>query len=204
MKLTKIIRVKNFERLTEEGVDLSSLYILELVQSGYNVQGMENVKIQGWISGLMRKGLITEDYKITLEGCNILSTLDQDLGKNTLKRVEVQRDEKFKEWWNIFPQSDNFIYASRTFPGSRTLRTEQKECEVIFYKLINEEGFTADQIITGTINHVGIAKKLSYTSKRNELKYIPSSKRYLKEKIFEPYIQIEERKEPPKSNDTFI
>jgi hypothetical protein len=197
MKLTKIIRVKNFERLTEEGVDLSSLYILELFQSGYNVQGMENVKIQGWISGLMRKGLITEDYKITLEGCNILSTLDQDLGRNTLKKVEVQRDEKFKEWWECYPSVDRFIYNNVKFPGARSLRVKQKECEVLFYKLTNEDGIKAEDIIKGTTNHIEELKKISYSSKENRLTYMPASDRYLKEKRFIHFIEQDTKNDKP-------
>jgi hypothetical protein len=200
--LTKALKPFNFKKLMEAGMELSWMYLLELSLLDYDVNVFATGKLLNVLQTLIRRQLITKEGKITEEGKHVLEEMEEE-GRGHVKKRAVEKGTKFKEWWNVFPISDAFEYKGKTFQGIRRMKTAEMNCEIQFNKLINE-GMNADDVINATITHIEQAKSLSYKRGANQLTFIPSSERYLREKCFEPYIGSGKKREEETSNDTFI
>lgn len=189
------------------GIDLNMLYLLERAYiAPLKVDYNFNAKIKGWEQTLIRKGFLTEEGEITEEGRKVYTILSSQRGEKVVqykkekkeKKVKVETD--FDRWWNAFPASDNFVYKNKKFTGSRSMRIKKDLCVAKFKEIISEGKYTADDIIRGTENQVDAAKEESYRRGVNKVSYITNSERYLRERAFEPFIEMETRK---KDEDDF-
>lgn len=90
-------------------------------------------------------------------------------------------EEKFEEFWNLFPSSDKYMH----FPRTRILRTEQDKCKKMYRKILDE------------YNHEDVIKALKYELNMREhnsvsgisklfsdFKYMKASSTWLNNKEF--------------------
>jgi len=90
-------------------------------------------------------------------------------------------EEKFEEFWDLFPSSDKYMH----FPRTRILRTEQEKCKKMYRKILDE------------YNHEDVIKALKYELNMREhnsvsginklfsdFKYMKASSTWLNNKEF--------------------
>lgn len=154
----------------------------------------EDVILTGAIQTLLRKGLIDKNNKLTLKGEELVKSI------NSTEEVQTKKlalYDGFEDWWEIYPATNGFTYKNVRFAGIQSKRIKKSDCKNEFAKLI-VSGFTKEQIIEATKVHIETAKELSYKHKlrENQLTFVPNSLRYLKEKCFEPYINLVQSQKP--------
>ncbi len=172
-----------WKELSDEGYSSDVISFLLFLKNGEELDS-SHPKTKALLALMERKELVI-DGKISVKGEELLENLGQ-LGEISNKELKI---DKFDEWWKIYPSTDAFIWNGQEFGGAQTKRIKKDMCKKHFAKLINS-GLEADDIIKATIFHIEKAKKLSVSRKENQLTYVPNSERYLREKIFEPYIEI--------------
>lgn len=146
------------------------------------------MKINALHQGLVRKGLITEDGKLTVNGTELLVFLDT---KEKSKFVKTKpKNTDFEEWWKTYPGTDTFTYKGKTFTGSRTLRPAKEDCKIKFDKILLEGEYTAQDLIDALKFDVLQKKEASLKENTNKLKYMQNSLTYLNQRSFEPYIEL--------------
>ncbi len=181
----------HFMEVIGKGFDFNYIYLLSLVDEGYEISSFKNSKIEAIIQSLVRKELITDNHKITQTGKDLLEFC------NSSKRLQLNKlsenKEDFEKWWSEYPASNNFSYNGKLFEGSQSKRIQKDDCKILFNKLINS-GYKPEDIIGATKYHIELTKKLSFTKKDNQLSYVYNSARYLREKSFEAYIEIYKQK----------
>lgn len=186
--LFKKISPEIIEELLKQRLNLSHIYYLEALCNDIKVQ------VPDTIMQLLERRLLIANGEVTPQGKEFYQYVLK--GKRPKKAtINTSHTEEFKQWWNLFPATDNFEYNSRRFEGSRTLRLKREDCLIEFNKILSTGEYTAEQIINGTINHVEICKKQSYQKGDNKLTYLAAAPRYLKERMFSGYITIEKQKE---------
>lgn len=188
----------NYQEVSE--VLINELKTLRIDLSVY--WGMLKIKNEGELnnqhkhifSALKRKMWIDDNLKLNIAGLDVLRQLEE-LEKNPkeLKSDKIKENfkeeikEKFEEWWNVYPSTNNFTYRSTHFTGIQSKRIKKEDCFDLFYKLTLK--FEPDLIIRATANHIEIAKLESYNKGQNQITFIPNSLRYLREEIFLPFIK---------------
>jgi len=178
------ISVENYLKLLDEGYSLDILYILQQIKDGIDISDeILHPKFGLTYQFIQRKELIS-DGVLTLKGEEVLSYID-----NKPKKVKTKSTEEFILWWNTYPSTNMFVYNNKTFPGVQSKKIKKEDCKRLFNKLLNEK-YSAEDIIKATEYHFKTAKELSFKTGKNELSYIPNSERYLREKMFEPYISL--------------
>lgn len=140
--------------------------------------------------GLIRRGLVTEDNKITLLGQELLDFLTTKIAKKIVRKKETNTE--FDEWWQAFPMTDHFEYKGRIFTGSRKMRVQIEKCALKFNQIVNDNIFTARQIIEATKYVILLRKEASLKKKSNELTYMHNSYTFLDQKDFEPFVKLAE------------
>ena len=182
------ITLEKYIKILDAGYSLDILYLLKLIKEGVDLtEEILHPKIAAINQMLLRKALVSEQ-KVTMTGDQLLAYLDTEEVKN-VKLVKIIKAADFDKWWEIFPATNTFVYKGKTFTGSRSLRQKKADCKLLFAKHLNE-GMKSEDIIGGTEYHMQIAKEESFKKGDNKLTYIASSERYLREKMFEPYIEL--------------
>ena len=148
------------------------------------------MKIAGLQQGLLRKGLITDDGKITTHGTEILVFLES---KGKKKIVRKKTITEFEQWYKTFPGTDTFTHKGKTFQGSRTLRQNPNECRIKFDKILLEGEYTSKQLIDALNLDVLQKKEASIKENTNKLKYMQNSLTYLNQRSYEPFIELLEQ-----------
>ena len=152
-------------------------------------------KVKVWIQSLVRKQFMTEDFDLTSKGQELIEKLNS-LEKNEqvvtpIETVSIKSTkEKFKEWWKVYPSTNNFEYKGKKFMGTQKKNLKKEACEQLFSKYIVNREFTAEEIIEATRYHINLAMEESFKTGINKLDFVPNSERYLRERYFEPYIKI--------------
>ncbi len=137
---------------------------------------------------MIRKGFITEEYKITKSGLEVLLFAEKEKEIKLVKKSADSSD--FSKWWLTFPGTNNFSYKGRPFIGSRSLRTSKLECRIKFDNIINEGEYTAEQLIQALELDIKSKKEESFNTKTNKLTYLQNSLTYLNQRSFEPFIEL--------------
>lgn len=96
----------------------------------------------------------------------------------------------FDRFWEAFPSTDTFTYNDVKFEGSRALKMDKEKCKLQFNNILNEGDYSAQDIIDAVKYDVLQKKKNSYKTKQNKLQYIQNSLTYLRQRSFEPYIEL--------------
>lgn len=149
----------------------------------------------------IRKGLLTEDSKITVEGQNLIKYLEKadDIKLPRKKSVSGPIDA----FWKAFPSTDTFEHKGKKFAGSRALKTDKENCKIKLQAILNEGEYSIEQIIKAVEYDVLQKKEQSVKTGQNKLTYIQNSLTYLRQRSFEPFIElIKEGKEVKETQNT--
>ena len=140
------------------------------------------------LQGLVRKGLVTEEHKLTLQGKEILTFMDTEGEAKIVKKKADTND--FEEWWKTFPGTDTFIHKGVKFEGTRSLRKDKDNCKLKFDKILLEGEYTAAELIAALNYDVLQKKENSVKQKSNKLTYLQNSLTYLNQRSYEPFIEL--------------
>lgn len=187
------IDVEHASALIDAKIPLECLFILEKLIMKEEFDGGR------FHQTLLRKGYVDVKGNITKYGEELYNSMFQPVVeiKANKRLAAKEKNEDFKKWWNIYPQSNYFEYNGRTFEGTQSKRIKEAECQKLFLVYTNSE-FSAEDVIRATEFHINTAKKLSYKKSENQLTFIKNSHDYLVYKCFVPFI---ERSKAPQSNN---
>jgi hypothetical protein len=189
MKLN--ITVYHFEEILKAGYSLDIIYFLKLVDDGADATALcDNPKMSVLCQTLRRKGLLSENFKITLIGKSVLGFLDED-GTPETKLVKKKQDSNdFDEWWKTYPGTDTFTHKGKDFTGTRSMRMKKEDCKAKLNAILQEGEYTIDEMIAALKYEVLQKKENSYASKTNRLTFMQNSLTYLNQRTFEPFIEL--------------
>jgi len=189
MKLN--ITVYHFEEILKAGYSLDIVYFLKLVDEGADATALcDNPKMSVLCQTLRRKGLLSENFGITLIGKSVLGFLDEE-GTPETKLVKKKQDSNdFDEWWKAYPGTDTFTHKGKDFTGTRSMRVKKDDCKAKLNAILQEGEYTIDELIAALKYEVLQKKENSYASKTNKLSYMQNSLTYLNQRTFEPFIEL--------------
>lgn len=180
----------HFEEIVKAGYTLDMLYFLKLAQEGMDVTSMcSDAKMQMLCQTVRRKGLLSENFKITLIGQSILGFLDEE-GTAELKLVKVTTSDDFDLWWKAYPGTDTFSYKGQSFTGTRSMRMKKEDCKIKLNAILAEGEYTITDMIAALEYDVLQKKENSIKTKSNRLMFMQNSLTYLNQRSFEPFIEL--------------
>lgn len=184
------IQISHFEQLLKNGYSLDMVFLLKLAEEGYDIQGLCSTEKLGNIySTIARKGLITQDDKITLSGKAVLEFLTTTEETTTLVRKK-KTDDEFDLWWKAYPGTDTFKYAGKSFTGTRSLRAKKDECKAKLHKILDEGEYTIKELIEALEFEVNQKVNNSIKTGVNKMSFMQNSLTYLNQRTFEPFIEL--------------
>jgi hypothetical protein len=182
----------HFEELYKNGYSVDMLFLLKLAQEGNDIKSLcdGSPKLGALFQGVVRKGLLTEDSKLTLSGRDVLDVLNKETIEKPLTRKAPDKTDDFERWWKAYPGTDTFAYKGKTFEGTRSLRTKKDDCKLKLTKILNEGEYTIDEMVAALEYEVVQKKENSVKASENKLKYMQNSLTYLNQRTFEPFIEL--------------
>lgn len=181
----------HYSFLKKNKIPVGAIFILECIIKNRVIPegGMDDLQ---W---LQRKGYIAlSGLAATLAGEELYCIMFEDnVPAKPAKKAATVKNDDFETWWDIFPATNGFEINGREFKGVRALRQKKEECRRKFFELTQK--FKVEEIIGATKVHFQLAKEISWKKGENQLTYIPNSERYLRERVFEPYISKIGKKE---------
>ena len=191
----------HFIELQKKGYTVDIVLILLWVQKGLDlthiIEGSK--KIEVIYKSMKRRGLITEDEKLTLVGVEILDFISKKTNTKMMKPKPEMSD--FDKWWEIFPANDRFTVKGKNFGPTRSFKAKKDGCKLLFDKMILEGEYTAKQIIDATSFDINLKMERSYKTNSNQLKFLQNSHTYLLNKIFSGFIGMETKETPRKTTN---
>ena len=180
----------HFEKMHNAGYNLDYVFLLMLIESGQDIKDLcESPRMRALYQGLYRKGLITEEGKITVTGKELLSYTNEGIVVDKkVKKAKATLD--FEAWWKAYPGTDTFVHKGNNFTGSRSLRTKKDECKLKFDKILEEGEYTVEEMIAALQYEVLQKKENSVKQKANKLTFMQNSLTYLNQCTFEPFIEL--------------
>jgi len=191
----------HFVELHKKGYTTDMVVILSWINKELSVEHIikESKKVEVVIKTMIRKGLITEEFKMTKLGIEILDFVSKKTNKKLIKpKVHAT---KFDEWWEVFPANDYFKINNKTFGPTRTIRQDKETCRLLFNKLVLDKTYTAQEIIDATLYDINLKKERSYKTNSNQLKFLQNSATYLRRKIFDGFVGLDKKEEPKRSSN---
>lgn len=187
----KNIAFQQFHQLHNGGYTLDQVYLLSQVQRGIDVKGLceESPKMEALYQGLYRRGLITEDSKITLRGQEMVKFIEEAEPDDKLPKRKIATAD-FDLWWKTYPGTDTFSHQGKTFAGSRSLRVKKEDCKKKFQSVIDEGEYTANDLLEALKFEINQKKTNSIKEKTNKLTFMQNSLTYLNQRTFEPFIEL--------------
>lgn len=181
----------HFEEIIKAGYNLDMIYFLKLADEGIDVSTLcGDVKMQMICQTVRRKGLLSEDFKITLIGKSILGFLD-DEGESEVKlNKKVVETDTFDAWWKAYPGTDTFTHKGQNFTGSRSMRMKKEDCKAKLISILEEGEYTIEDMIAALEFEVLQKKENSVKSKTNKLTFMQNSLTYLNQRTFESFIEL--------------
>ena len=104
------ITLNQLEQLYKNGYNVDMAVLLKMVDEGSVIKEVciSSVKLELLYTSLVRKGLITNEDKITDSGKELLKFIKT---KEKIKLVKKSKDSaKFDAWWLAYPSTDTFSY----------------------------------------------------------------------------------------------
>lgn len=180
----------HFVELHKKGYTVDMVLLLSWVNKGLSIEHIVegSKKIEVIYKSMIRKGLLSEDDKLTQVGIEILDFISKKTNKKFVKPKVFATE--FDEWWDVFPKTDIFEHRGRKFEGTRSLRANKEKCRLTFNKLILENKYTKDEIINATLYDINMRKNNSIKKGTNQLTFIQNSATYLYQESFEPFIEF--------------
>jgi len=181
----------HFEQIYKAGYTLDIIYVLKLVDEGFDVTSLcEDPKISVLCQTVRRKGLLTEEFKMTTVGKAILGFLDEE-GEPYKKLVKKKASsESFDLWWKAYPGTDTFTHSGKDFTGTRSLRAKKDDCKAKLNSILAEGEYTIEEMIAALEYEVLQKKENSVKTKTNKLSYMQNTLTYLNQRTFEPFIEL--------------
>lgn len=188
MKLN--VTLSHFEELVKKTYSLDLIFLLKVIEEGIDTTELceNSVRVCNLFQSLERKGLISGENKLTLQGKELLSFMETE-GDAKIAKKKAPSTE-FEEWWKVFPGTDTFTHKGLKFTGSRSLRQNKEECKLKFDKILLEGEYTATDLIEALKFDVLQKKENSIRQKANKLTYMQNSLTYLNQRSFEPFIEL--------------
>ena len=181
----------HFSELYKNGYTLDMVFLLKLAEEDVDIKLLceESPKLKALYQGIYRKGLLTDDNKLTLAGKAVLQLLDKKEENVVLKKKSVVEDD-FNIWWKTFPGTDTFVHNGVSFAGTRSLRAKKDECKVKLNKILAEGEYTIEELVQAIEYEVLQKKENSVKTSTNKLSYMQNSLTYLNQRTFEPFIEL--------------
>jgi len=176
--------------ITKRGYNLDMIFMLRCINDNIDLSSLytESVKIDIMRATLERKGLLTEEGKITTIGQELLLFMETKIaGKIVRKKVD---GDVFEEWWKEYPSMDTFVYNNKKFTGCRSLRQNKDACRLKFDEYILSGTYTAEDMINALKYDVMNKKEMSIKTNTNKLTYMQNSATYLLQKSFDSYVEM--------------
>jgi hypothetical protein len=187
----KNITFQKFHQLHNGGYTLDLVYLVFQIDNGHDVKTLckESPKLEALYQGIYRKGLITEDQKLTLTGKELISFMEES---STVEKIVKKKADpvNFESWWKAYPGTDTFSYQGKSFAGTRSLRVKKEDCKAKFNNILEEGEYTANELIEALNFEIGQKKQTSVIEKTNKLKFMQNSLTYLNQRTFEPFIEL--------------
>ena len=184
------INFNQFEQLYKNGYTLDMLFLLEEINGDGSIIPSinDNMKMEILFQTIVRKGIITEEGKITLSGKELLnSILENTILPNRRKKIV---DDSFDRWWLAYPSTDFFEYRGKKFTGTRSLKAKKEDCRTKLKAILNEGEYTIEQMIAALEFEVVQKKANSLKTGINKLSFMQNSCTYLHQRTFEAFIEL--------------
>jgi len=181
----------HFEELLKEGFTLDMVFLLKLADEDYNVKLLceSTPKLQALCQTIYRKGLVSDNYKVTVIGKKLLEFMDSRAKTSKIVK-KTQTFAEFDRWWKTYPGTDIFTYKGKNFTGGRTLRVQKDECQAKLDKILAENEYTIDELIAALEYEVLQKKENSVKTGTNRLAFMQGTVTYLTQRSFEPFIEL--------------
>lgn len=181
------ITTEGFLELQKAGLNLDQLFYLETISHGLEIKELVTKdKIMTWRQSLLRRGLITEDGEVTVEGKIVLEAVGSgEPFKGSLEKKSDTEEVAFEKWWTMYPSSDAFEHKGRKFEGVRGLKRLKNKCKDLFIGILNEGKYTAGDLYRVLEHEILLKKDASVKSWKNEMKYMVNTHSYLYQRGFE-------------------
>lgn len=179
-----------FQQIHNSGYNMDHIYLLLQANQENDIKELckESPKLEALYQGVLRKGLITEDGKITLTGKELIKFTEQPGAEKIVKRKVTLPD--FDLWWQTYPGTDTFTYQDKSFSGTRSLRVKKEDCKTKITSILQEGDYTIQELIDALNFEVEQKKMASIKEKVNKLSYMQNSLTYLNQRTFEPFIEL--------------
>ena len=187
--LNLILTAFHFTEILKRGFSLDQIAVLKITEFDLDITDLcLDAKFRNITDTCVRKGLLTEDFKITLEGKSLIEYLTKE------ESIKLPRKKStsgpIDSFWKAFPSTDTFEHKGKKFQGSRALKTDKPECKIKLEAILNEGEHTLEQIVKAVEYDVLMKKEESLKKGQNKLTYIQNSATYLKQRSFEPFIDL--------------
>lgn len=187
------IHFSHFEQIIKNGYSMDMVFILKLAEQDVDIKALcgESAKLQALHQAVLRKGLITEENKLTMSGQNIMKFLERKIEPDAKlkKKISIDEDE-FERFWRVYPGTDTFIHKGKKFTGTRSMRNNKDECKVKLFKILDEGGITLDEIIAALEYEVLQKKENSVKSGTNRMTFMQNTLTWLNQRSFEPFLEL--------------
>lgn len=199
----------HFEQLLKDGYTLDMIFLLKLIDEEFDIKTLAEggAKTDMLCQTLRRKGLVSEQFKITVLGRNLLEFMNSRAKTSKIVK-KTQTFAEFEKWWAAYPGTDIFTHKGKSFSGGRTLRVYKDDCQLKLDSILAEGEYTIDQLIAALEYEVLQKKENSFKTGTNRLTYMQGSLTYLNQRSFQNYIElinqgvvIKEADEPIKGMD---
>ena len=178
------------------GYSLDQMFLLHQMNQQVDVKSLckGSPKLEVLLHSLYRKGLVTDDYSITLIGKGLLEFIETGDNADGSEPVSIVKPklstDGFDDWWKAYPGTDNFVYKNKRFTGSRSLRVKKEDCKVKLNKIIQEGKYTIAEMVAALEYEVMQKKENSLKTSTNKLSFMQNSLTYLNQRTFEPFIEL--------------
>lgn len=185
------LNLYHFKELHKNGYTLDMVFLLKLVEEDHDICYVceDDEKLKVVCQTLIRKGLISESYKITLTGKSLIKFLSQAEPKEKIVKLRVNNDD-FEKWWKAYPGTDTFVHNNKKFMGTRSLRQNIEACRLKFNSILAEDEYNGDDMIKALELDVFQKKESSAKTSTNRLTYMQNTLTYLNQRTFESYIEL--------------
>jgi hypothetical protein len=180
----------HYIELIKKSYSLDALYLLNLISEEYDVTPMieESAKVKAIHSSLIRKGMITDDEKLTTLGLDLIEFVSKKSNKKFIKKKIARSD--FDDWWELYPTTDEFKMGNKLFKGSRGLHTNKEKCRLIFNKVIDEGVLTKEDLMRALTYEVKMRKSNSLKKNSNELSWMKATESYINSAGWDSFLKI--------------
>lgn len=173
--------------LFKKGLSLDIIYILELIEKD-EFNNSSSPKVSVLLKTIQRKGLLTSDNKLTLEGKILLDFVKSP--SLTVYKKEKTKDDPFDKWWKAYPSTDSFDHGGRKFAGSRALKAKKDDCKTKLNAILNEGEYTIDDLVGALELEIDLKKAASLKEGKNKLSFMQNSMTYLNQRTFDAFVDL--------------